>query len=654
MGLLSEGSPLSWPETKRLSNHVREHAVKQFISLYRRLKDRENDCLKWGDEVEYMLIEFDHANKRAQVKLRAADIIPVLQEKEHQGPEHVQSLWRPEFGAYMIEGTPGKPYGSLISHFNVVEANMKARREEVLPLLRGNEELLCVTSFPRLGCPGFTSPPSQPRPSDSNMRSLFFPDEATYPGHPRFRTLARNIRERRGRKVVINIPIFKDKKTPSPFVEDFTHLGDDGEAAKASLPDHVYMDAMGFGMGNCCLQVTFQACNIDEARVLYDQLAPVCAIMLALSAASPAFRGYLTDNDCRWNVIVNSVDDRTDEERGLKPLSENKFVINKSRYASIDCYISQAGQKYNDIKVIYDNQIYDELLKAGIDHLLAQHIAHLFIRDPISVFSEKVDQNDEEDMDHFENLQSTNWHSMRFKPPPPNTSIGWRVEFRPTELQMTEFENAAYVVFVVLLTRVVLSYRLNFLIPISKADENMEAAQKRDAVRSGKFWFRKDILTCNSPPILGPNLASPVGGDDADDGCLTQMTINEIINGKEGEFPGLIPMIRKFASSMDVDVDTQCTIQQYLGLIQKRASGELMTTARWIRSFVMSHPDYKQDSVVSEKINYDLLIEMSRIQNGEVGCPELFGTSVSKTNAHIPNAILKASGAKLLPDLEVE
>lgn len=41
--------------------------------------------------------------------------------------------------------------------------------------------------------------------------------------------------------------------TPSPFVEEFPE--DDGEAARAALPDHIYMDAMGFGMGNCCLQV---------------------------------------------------------------------------------------------------------------------------------------------------------------------------------------------------------------------------------------------------------------------------------------------------------------------------------------------------------------------------------------------------------------
>lgn len=51
MGLLTEGSPLSWEETEKYANHVRQHGVVQFIKLYHRLKDRQNDCLKWGDEV---------------------------------------------------------------------------------------------------------------------------------------------------------------------------------------------------------------------------------------------------------------------------------------------------------------------------------------------------------------------------------------------------------------------------------------------------------------------------------------------------------------------------------------------------------------------------------------------------------------------------
>ena len=33
-----------------------------------------------------------------------------------------------------------------------------------------------------------------------------------------------------------------------------------------------------------------------------------------------------------------------------------------------------------------------------------------------------------------QNIQSTVWQNMRFKPPPPNSPIGWRIEFRPLEV----------------------------------------------------------------------------------------------------------------------------------------------------------------------------------------------------------------------------
>jgi len=58
--------------------------------------------------------------------------------------------------------------------------------------------------------------------------------------------------------------------------------------------------------------------------------------------------------------------------------------------------------RYNDVPLIYDQAIYEQLREADIDHLLAQHIAHLFIRDSVSLFSEKVNQDDEQDTDHFE------------------------------------------------------------------------------------------------------------------------------------------------------------------------------------------------------------------------------------------------------------
>ncbi|CAH0722677.1 unnamed protein product, partial [Brenthis ino] len=287
-----------------------------------------------------------------------------------------KSLWRPEFGSYMIEGTPGKPYGGLLVHFNIVEANMKNRRAEASGLLKDGEVLMSITNFPRLGCPKFTSPPYTPTPDKGVTRSYFFPDEGIFHGHPRFKTLTSNIRKRRGERLAINVPVFRDTNTKIP-VDDSHKL-----APGIALPDCVYMDTMGLGMGCCCLQVTFQACGISEARTLYDQLAPLYPIMLALSAAAPIFRGFLTDVDCRWNVISASVDCRTREERGLHPLKNNKFCISKSRYDSIDSYLSPEHEilfvatcasvfsRYNDIPIIYDPAIYRRLREGGIDHHL--------------------------------------------------------------------------------------------------------------------------------------------------------------------------------------------------------------------------------------------------------------------------------------------
>lgn len=76
----------------------------------------------------------------------------------------------------------------------------------------------------------------------------------------------------------------------------------------------------------------------------------------------------------------------------------------------------------------------------------------------------------------------------------------------------------------------------------------------------------------------------------------SQILVKSICNKRclqEGEFPGLIPLINNYLSGMDVDADTHCTIQQYLKFIQKRAAGDILTTASWIRNFVMNHSDYK-------------------------------------------------------------
>ncbi|EDR11856.1 gamma glutamylcysteine synthetase [Laccaria bicolor S238N-H82] len=617
MGLLYLGTPLPWDEAKKYADHVRTHGITQFLHIWDRLKDRTGDELLWGDEIEYMVVAFDEQEKSAKLSLRQTEILAKLSDIVHDisaGLRYeVDTLmlltdhfsvavpnFHPEYGRYMLESTPGSPYTGYIQDLLSVECNMRYRRALARKHLKPNEIPLTFTSFPLLGVQGhFTEPYFNPNDAVSS-HSFFLPEEITNP-HARFPTLTANIRSRRGSKVAINLPIFFDEKTPRPFVDptipwDRNIYKEDSDAKNgAALPDHIYLDAMGFGMGCCCLQLTFQACNVSDARRLYDGLIPIGPILLALTGASPIWRGYLADVDCRWNVIAGSVDDRTEEERGLK-------VIPKSRYDSVDLYISNDGfnrPEYNDNYLPYDESIYDRLRAHGIDDLLSKHMSHLFIRDPLVVFSETINQDDTSSSDHFENIQSTNWQTLRFKPPPPNSPIGWRVEFRSMEVQITDFENAAFAVFVVLLSRAILSFNLNLYIPISKVDENMATAQRRDAAAKAKFHFRKDVY--------------PPGRSGASSEEYEEMSMDEIINGKGDNFPGLLRLIYAYIDTLDIEPRELAKVGSYLDLIRRRANGSLITPATWIRNFVRSHPTYKHDSVVSQEINYDLLLAIDEM-----------------------------------------
>ncbi|KAL8912591.1 MAG: hypothetical protein Q9172_007475, partial [Xanthocarpia lactea] len=160
--------------------------------------------------------------------------------------------------------------------------------------------------------------------------------------------------------------------------------------------------------------------------------------------------------------------------------------------------------RYQDAHSAIDDGVREELLHKGMDERLANHFAHLFARDPLVVFSKDAESDATEDTALFEAVQSTIYNTVRFKPPPSlHSDIGWRVEFRPMEVQMTDFENAAFVVFIMLLSRAILHFDLNFYMPISMIDENMEKANRRDAINREHFRFRAD-------PLLGSKLAMTV------------------------------------------------------------------------------------------------------------------------------------------------
>lgn len=88
-------------------------------------------------------------------------------------------------------------------------------------------------------------------------------------------------------------------------------------------------------------------------------------------------------------------------------------------------------------------------------------------RDILIVHQNFPEMSDDENT-LFEMLNGTNWNSVRLKIPI-DDDIGWRVEFRTMEVQLTPDENSAYSLFIHLIMRIFHETSdLNLYIPISK------------------------------------------------------------------------------------------------------------------------------------------------------------------------------------------
>lgn len=671
MGLLTEGNALSWSDTHKNSQHVKNHGIRQFINIYHLHKDRRGDPFLWGDELEYQLVKFNKEKNCAQLYLHSDAILSDLKTVEthkttdadaddDNSDDSLKCIWHVEFGSHMVESTPFNPYNDSLSDLNLVEKNMVRRRESIEKILKkyDNVAVFLIPSFPRLGAPHcldienfefneyfikdnvFSNPEYNNNKleclNDKNLshlinrlplyhanlstNSVFMSDAIILQNHPRFLNLAKNIRLRRGSRPSIYVPVWKDVNTSNPFIDSLP-LDHDEVSANNLKPNFIYMDSMAFGMSCCSLQVTMQASDLNNAKKLYDQLIVLTPIMLAVSAGSPVWKGILSDIDCRWKVISQSVDDRTLIERSYINISsttdekQNKtpIPIPKSRYDCVSMYLSEENDNLNE-PIVIDQMAYKQMLESGVDEQIARHIAHLFIRDPLVILEHNLIQNDKLETNHFENIQSTNWQSLRFKPPSldKESRIGWRVEFRTMECQLTDFENAAYAIFVSLIGRALIHYNYKLSIPISLVTDNMENATKRNAVNEQFFHFKDD------------------------NGKVQLMKINDIINGKNGMFIGLLNIVKKYLNEMDAS--SLETTQEYLDLIGLRASGKIPTLATWMRQYILQHVQYQNNSLVNDSIVYDMLKECEKIvKNNNNLLIDLYQDMSNITNINIPN-----------------
>ena len=643
------GIPLSFIESIKYHKMIKDNFVNFVI---RSLKsDNENKNPLFGYEFEFHKIKIDDEKKHVYLDLTAQDDINKASTFNLKTGFYICH----EYGGWMIEAIHDDPFPILdITKISQSVNNLY----QYINNKFGKDSILSFSSFPLLGCGEYYE---QKLDSDSDYgeeieeeeskeinkiieedkkekkkvetkyemkkkekielnsnpytKSIFLNDNIINK-HPRFGTLAKNIRERRGKKVEIKIPLFKDINTNLEVTPEEPYK------------NFVYMDAMGFGMGNCCVQVTVGTCCLGSALYLYDELIPFTPILLAISSNTPLFKGKLTDYDNRWSSISQSVDDRTDEERD--PKSE-KYIY-KSRYSSCYSYISNC--KYmkdymNDYpKMPINKEYYKKFTENGLEHNLAMHFCNLLTRDPLVIFSEKINIKDENDMSHFENINSTNWNALRFKiPRPSDKDLCFKVEVRPLDLEITPFENTAMITLIMLLYGMLVRMECDFIIPISLVDENFERAYQNDAINKKKFWWRINSFKSNEiKDYICQRKSGEKDGITYEEDIknnIKELTINEIFNGcKEYNYLGILHYLKLISKEM-FKAEKYC--EKYLGFLSKRASGELWTDAKYIRNFVKNHPKYKRDSIITEEINYDLIKHILKIQNNEIKPEELFG-----------------------------
>lgn len=471
-------------------------------------------------------------------------------------------------------------------------------------------------------------------------RSFFLSDAVTSP-HVRYQTLTRNMRLRKNAKMCSLLPMegaserhviaqipgtttqsYTDAVYHSAFhMEDMhkRHLtteeaNDTGKNVLLNpFQSIVYTDCQAFGAGCCCIQTTFGCKNLAEATYLYDQFVVIAPLLLALSAASPCVKGTLTAFDTRWELMSQTWDDRrarenfSSESNVITGTVESESVESSSTTADSDfeqhtCLSNLESNKVGfgrfysprlytsedvDTETLHDVPYsvhakgYNLLKSSGVPENLARHVSSLFVRDPLVVFKERINLDDETDLDHWNSLNSTNWTTVRLKVPEKDKNLPWRVEVRCPEIQMTDFENAALVTLLYALTKHILQRREmgkddnNLLLPISLVDENMRRSAQRNAITLQKFWW--------------------CGGDKNHQ--YFEKTLQEIFFDKE---TGLLELayrdlLRAKQSGDESDAiipeRNMKRLHQHFELYRRRCRGELQTTAQFIRSFLQKGAD---------------------------------------------------------------
>ena len=134
MGFLGvKGGVLTYNQYKHKKDVYKDHGINQVISLFKAHKNKVIPIqdLKWGEEMEYQIYLKDFKKHGLKLSNNGPELIQKFNDSKFAANSEVMLM--PEFGGWMIEAVPTKPYNSLIDPKELLSCEEKLHeRRKVL------------------------------------------------------------------------------------------------------------------------------------------------------------------------------------------------------------------------------------------------------------------------------------------------------------------------------------------------------------------------------------------------------------------------------------------------------------------------------------------------------------------------------------------
>lgn len=192
-----------------------------------------------------------------------------------------------------------------------------------------------------------------------------------------------------------------------------------------------------------------------------------------MSCGTPISKSRLLNTDIRFPLLFQGSEDRTKSEKRQGGIEYSRGSFN-NYFISDD---KRCLKLYNDQRYTINNRVRKHMWREnkkknlGLDKRLINHFSYVLIRDCLGLYEDDFEEEKLKiSTGIFEAINSSNWNTMRFKPPPSYESqIGWRVEVRSIDSQLTPEQNFCLEHAILILQRLVTCQKMNvnFYIPMS-------------------------------------------------------------------------------------------------------------------------------------------------------------------------------------------